>query len=76
VWNAKPDAGPGYYVAVFNLADQPRTITYPWSSVGLPGLTDTQHHVRDLWKRQDMGPTPRLNVALAPHACVLYRIRQ
>jgi alpha-galactosidase len=78
VWTAKPDAGPGYYVAAFNLADQPRTITYPWSSIGVTsaGLTDTLHHVRDLWKRQDIGPAPRLNVALAPHACVLYRITQ
>jgi hypothetical protein len=73
VWSAKPDAGPGYYVAAFNLADQPRTITYPWSSIG---LTSRPHQVRDLWKRQDIGHAPRLNVTLAPHACVLYRVTQ
>ena len=71
IWVAKPDAGGGVYVAIFNLDDAPQTIAYPLQSLGLTG---TSYKVRDLWKHQDLGNKERLNVNLPAHASVLYRV--
>jgi hypothetical protein len=71
VWVAKPDAGGGAYVALFNLDDSQQTIAYPLQSLGLTG---TSYKVRDLWKHQDLGNKDRLNVSLPAHASVLYRV--
>jgi len=71
IWVAKPDAGGGVYVAIFNLDDAPQTIAYPLQSLGLTG---TSYKVRDLWKHQDLGNKERLNVNLPAHASAMYRV--
>ena len=71
VWTSKPDDGRGYYIAVFNLADQEHTLTYAWKKLGLPKAT---YSVRNLWSSTDLGDAVRLTVNLRPHASVLYRV--
>jgi alpha-galactosidase len=71
VWTAAAEDGRGHYLAVFNLADSPRTVNYPWQALGLkPG----KYRVRDLWERKDLGDESGLRVDLRPHASVLYRV--
>ncbi len=71
VWTSVPDDRRGYYVAVFNLADEEQTLTYDWTKLNLPQATYT---VRDLWNSQDLESADRLRVKLRPHAAVLYRV--
>jgi alpha-galactosidase len=70
VWVAKGRAPREVYVALFNLSDQPQTISYPVQSLGM----STSGAVRDLWERKDLGKKDLLKAALEPHASVLYRI--
>lgn len=72
VWIAQPDTGRGYYVAVFNLADQPATLHYDWSDLGLSG----PYTVRDLWARKEIPLVSGLSVTLQPHASALYRLTE
>jgi alpha-galactosidase len=71
VWTAKPEDGRGYYVAVFNLANNEQTLTYHWTKLDLPKSSSA---VRDLWNSQDMGDAAALKVTLRPHASALYRV--
>lgn len=71
VWIAQAENRSGYYIAVFNLSDQPGTLDYKWTNIGLPG---DRYSIRDLWERKDIGSAPNLSVTLRPHASVLYRI--
>ncbi len=71
IWRAQPRRGPGLYAAVFNLTTQPRAITVTWRQLGLP---PGRLHVRDLWRRKDLGAHARLRVRLAAHAAALFRL--
>jgi len=71
VWLAKGSTGGEVYVALFNLSDKPRSISYPIQALGL----STSGMVRDLWERKELGRQVLLKAALEPHAAVLYRIR-
>jgi alpha-galactosidase len=71
VWTAQPEDGRGYYVAVFNLADKPQSLTYDWTKLDLP---ETNYVVRDLWDTKDLGNAGALTVKLRPHSAVLYRV--
>ncbi|MGH9541449.1 MAG: glycoside hydrolase family 27 protein [Terriglobales bacterium] len=71
VWLARPARGAGYYLALFNLGDRPRTLAYGWRALGLPGA---RYDIRDLWARRNLGAAPRVTAALAPHASALYRL--
>lgn len=71
IWTARPAKGPGYYVAVFNLDDQDRTVNYKWKEIGLGSV---KHRLRDLWESKDLIPADALTVTLKPHASVLYRV--
>ncbi len=71
IWVAKPDAGGGVYVAVFNLDDAQQAIKYPLQSLGLSGAS---YNMRDLWEHRDLGSKDELKVTLPAHASVLYRI--
>jgi len=75
VWAADPPAGSklagAHYVAIFNLSDSAKSITYSWPDLELaPGT----HLVRDLWLRANAGQHDRLEVTLEPHASAIYRI--
>jgi alpha-galactosidase len=72
VWTSKPQDGAGYYIAVFNRSDTPRTLQFGWTQLGLPtGVYD----LRDLWDHKDLRKQESLSVKLAPHACALYRAK-
>ena len=71
VWVSRPAEGPGYYVAVFNLSDQPQTLQYHWTELGLAA---GRYKVHDLWEHQQAGPIALLKVNLSPHASTLYKI--
>ena len=71
VWVSRPAEGPGYYVAVFNLSDQPQTLQYDWTELGLAA---GQYQVRDLWEHKEAGPIALLKLNLSPHASTLYKI--
>jgi len=71
VWVSRPAEGLGYYVAVFNLSDQPRTLQYDWTELGLAA---GQYKVHDLWEHQEAGPIALLKLNLSPHASTLYKI--
>lgn len=72
VWVAQPDSDAGYFVAAFNLGDEPRTLSYQWTDLGLPAGT---YSIRELWTRADLRSTKSVEAALQPHACVLYKVR-
>ena len=78
VWLAQPgdlqlDRAPeqGYFLAVFNLGESERTLHYEWENLGLP---KSNHRLRDLWKRKELGSATSLTVKLRPHASVLYQV--
>jgi hypothetical protein len=73
VWTASSVSGKQRFVAVFNLGDAQRTISYSWQDLGLnPG----RYHLRDLWSGRDLGRESSLKLNLEPHASVLYEAVQ
>lgn len=71
VWVSRPEQGTGAYVAVFNVSEQPQTLHYDWAQLGMqPGA----YGVRDLWMHRYNPPARALDVQLAPHASMLYRV--
>ncbi len=71
VWTARPEAGDGFFVAVFNLSDVPQVAHYAWSKLGLNGHSYIR---RDLWEHKDLGPAASLEIALPPHGAALYHV--
>jgi len=71
VWTARPDDDAGYYVAVFNIGDMEQTVKYAWKDLDIP---EGPYAVRDLWEGQKLKEMQGLQVKLAPHASVLYRV--
>jgi alpha-galactosidase len=71
VWVSRPAEGLGYYVAVFNLSDQPQTLQYDWKELGLAA---GQYKVHDLWEHKEAGSIALLKLNLSPHASTLYKI--
>jgi alpha-galactosidase len=71
VWTSKPEDGRGYYVAVFNLADNEQSLTYGWEKLELAKAT---YRVRDLLNGKDWGNAVALRVTLRPHASALFRV--
>ncbi len=71
IWRAQPESGNGYYVAIFNRGDRPKTIQYAWNEIGLKG---TSYAVRDLWEHKDLGSANFLKATLRPHASSLYLV--
>jgi alpha-galactosidase len=70
-WLSKPTAGNGYYLAVFNISDRAERVHFNWKTFG---LTSAKYKVRDLWDHRDIGPKKSIELTLASHACVLYRL--
>jgi len=73
MWTARASSGNARYVAVFNVSDRIQTVEYHWNEAGFSKAPRT---VRDLWERRNMSAGDSLNVTLAPHAGVLYRISE
>ena len=72
VWISKPGDGKGFYLAVFNLSDSARPITYPLQAIG---GNQVSFKVRDLWEHKDLGSLDTLKTTLARHASALYRLQ-
>jgi alpha-galactosidase len=70
VW-ARPLAGGGYAVGLFNRGAASARVTAPWSAIGISG----RHKVRDLWQHQDLGNLAGQYAAdVRAHGVVLIRI--
>jgi hypothetical protein len=70
-WTAESLDGAARYVAVFNLADEPRAVDLSWEVLGVDApIAD----VRDLWTHTGLGPLPAIHATLAPHAVAAYRV--
>jgi alpha-galactosidase len=71
IWLSKPASGSGNYLAVFNISPEAENIRYDWKELG---LATQEYQVRDLWEGKDLGRAKSLDLKLASHACVLYRL--
>ncbi len=71
IWQARPEQGAGIYLAVFNSGDSPQKVQGQWKDLG---LTASTYKLRDLWEHKELGAEASLNVDLAPHASILYRL--
>jgi alpha-galactosidase len=72
VWTSEFENGAGHYVAIFNRSEQRRTLHYSWVNLG---MGEGVYQLRDLWDHKDLGPAKEIDVILAPHASVLYRVQ-
>ena len=59
------------YAAVFNLADQSKTLDVEWLNFH---LADKPHAAFDVWKQKSMPANKTLHVELPPHGCALFRV--
>jgi len=66
------ETGHSYDVALFNRTDSTQTVEISWAQLGLPQWAAT---VRDLWEREELGPSSGVRLRLVPHACALYEVR-
>ena len=59
-------------VGLFNLGDQPATVTASWNDLKLSG----GQIVRDMWRQKDLGGFENeFTATVAPHGVVLVKIR-
>lgn len=70
-WLAGKPGSHAKYLAVFNVGDAEQRLHLRWAQVGIPGRAAA---VRDLWVRRELGLQRGLDLALAPHASVLYAV--
>jgi alpha-galactosidase len=67
---AKPLEDGSVAVGIFDLAEQPRTITVTWEELGFTG----PQHVRDLWRQSDIGVYHRrFETSVSCHGVALVR---
>jgi len=71
VWSARPESGPGQYVALFNTGVSAQTAHLSWKELGLTGK---KYEMRDLWSHKNLGAAGEIAVTIPVHGCVLYRI--
>jgi alpha-galactosidase len=70
-WLADAEDGQSTYLACFNRGDTPQTIGIDLAKLGL-----STAHLRDLWKRQDLGQvSTAFQVLLNPHSAAVYRLK-
>jgi len=72
LWMARPESGPGYYVAVFNRSDSSKTLHYDLQKLGIP---DRPYELRDIWARKSLGTVKGIDVKLPAHSSALYLMR-
>ena len=72
VWTSKPENGDGSYVAIFNRAEEPQTLHYSWTQLG---IHEGSYRLRDLWEHTELGAAKEVTVTLAPRATVIYQAR-
>ncbi len=73
VWIADAPGKDEKYVALFNISDLPRSITFEFSEAGL----GNRYRVRDLWERKEMGAVKnRLITDIPPHGSKIFKLTQ
>jgi alpha-galactosidase len=70
VWLSQPESSGDSYIAVFNVSDSRQSVRYNWKDLG---LSEGSYKLRDLWLHRNLGAAAALDVALEPHASVLFR---
>ncbi|WP_294263058.1 glycoside hydrolase family 27 protein [uncultured Sphingomonas sp.] len=71
IWSARPEAGSGRYVALFNTTDKPKEVGIALDLLGLPPRVA----VRDLWAGRDAGRAERrIARTVAPHGAELLKL--
>jgi alpha-galactosidase len=70
VWVSHPESGSDSYVAVFNVSDSRQSVRHNWKDLS---LSEGSYKLRDLWLHKNLGAAAALDVALEPHASVLFR---
>ncbi|KQO09134.1 glycoside hydrolase family 27 protein [Sphingomonas sp. Leaf242] len=71
VWSARPTAGAGTYLALFNTGKTARDVSVDLTMLGIAGPAK----VRDLWTRTDTGVAKtRITRSLPSHGAGLYRL--
>ena len=71
VWRAESTTSKAHYVALFNISEASQKIHYDWKDLGLP---PGNYKLRDLWTHKDLASADAVEVELASHASVLYRV--
>jgi hypothetical protein len=71
VWSSKPRSGGDFYLAVFNISPKAERIHYDWCDLG---LTSPEYDIRDLWEHKNLALAKSLDLSLASHSCVLFRL--
>ena len=71
VWTSTPQSADGKYIALFNMTPGPLHVHKLWKDFG---LSETNHKVRDLWQRKDLGAVATVEVTLPAHGAVLYKV--
>jgi len=71
VWMACQPNSPNLYLALFNLSDDPSSVTFEFALEGLTGA----YHFRDLWAGRDLGTHRQTFTAdLSEHRAGLYKM--
>jgi alpha-galactosidase len=71
VWTAEGDLQREQYVAIFNIGNFPQSIRRSWKELQ---QRREQYDVTNLWAHTPLGTLTSVDVKLAPHACVLFRL--
>ena len=71
IWTAQSGTANSLYVAAFNLTTSSQNVQLTWQQLGLP---EGKYAVRDLWEHKDLRSVESLDVQLAAHGTVLYRL--
>ncbi|WP_230628834.1 glycoside hydrolase family 27 protein [Sphingomonas sp. Leaf37] len=72
IWSARPLDGRGHYLALFNTADKPASVSLSLSMLKITGAVA----VTDLWTGADIGKaSSRFAQTLPPHGSGLYRLQ-
>lgn len=70
-WTARPAAGAGTYIAIFNISATSQNIHYAWKDFGLP---QSSYRLRNLWEHKDVALADSIDVTLPSHGCVLFEV--
>lgn len=71
VWTAQDESARNWYVAIFNLKDEPQQFRFTWADLG---LADGKYRVRDLWQHKNEGTPRGLTLTLDAHASILLQL--
>ena len=70
VWVAPARDGSCFWLALFNLSDEPREISVSAQELDQPG----PFSVKELWSRKEAGKTDAVTALLSPHDAAVYRV--